>query len=329
MAVTDLTTLWKLAATYMGETANDVIVDATNPSKPIELTFSTIYTEIRKQMLRQVEPLFARRHEDLLEAPYIDANGNSATWTETFQYTYRKPLTALRFLGFARDRYDLGYVADFKMGRLPIYYTTLSSDSNVSTVFTWNDRTTGVWFRDYAHVELYDNRGVPCRFYEKPTSGATGFDWYCKVNRGSAFAATGSTQPLYLPGTGSGFDLDLGQIGLDFSTSPSSVSIQVAQEAQTESQWTDNIHTDIAPTYARGVYLIDVTDPTEWTEEFQMLVANELARRASIVHAKSTKMIKMLNDERALSMTNAVTQDASEDDNLEDNRRSGAERARA
>ena len=64
---------------------------------------------------------------------------------------------------------------------------------------------------------------------------------------------------------------------------------------------------------AIGEFVIDVQNIPAWEDSFSELVAAELARRGAIVHAKSTKLIAKVEQERQLSLNDAVADSWSDD----------------
>ena len=331
-----MTEVWEKAATMMGETASQVIADADNPTKPVELTFDNLYDEVRTAMIKLVEPIFATRYEALREAPTRTPFTHVGDWGVNWSHVYREPADSIKFKGFVRDRYQSGFVTDYVKKLLPIKYTTLVSDSETAGEYVFNTRTSGLWLRspgiNYHHFTLNDEYGLLQEgyVYDDDISGAD-FFWYDartkqpmtnSVNanaRGGSFWPNASTSDMSI-------DVNQTQWYWPTTTYPATLTINIAEDPTSSADWSSNILTDRDEPL--GVYLIDVTDPTNWSEEFLTLVAAEMARRAAGVHAKSTKLIKILTDERILAQSNAITQDAAEDDNLEVNRASTAEQAR-
>lgn len=330
-AIADLTDLWQAAATLMGEVGTHRILNAASPSTPLELTFEDLYTRARLQMLRKVDPLFARRTELLREAPSHDAFGNVLVWNSTWNYTYREPSTSIKFRGFRRDRADFGLVKNFSKAKLPIYYTTAVTTGEASGVYTLPAQVRNM-YRGYAHCEFTDEEMQNFIVVDSPQGDADDHMDFAMENGAAVGVAT--TDWLYHPvdsdaGTGL-FDVTGGDRAWDASpTYPSSLTFNVAYKPTSHDEWSDNIHANFTDSDGvHGVFTIDEDDPSVWTEEFQDLVALELARKAAVVHAKSTKLLRALNNESVLAMSAAITQDTSEDDNLESQIMSSSERAR-
>ena len=337
MGAADVTEVWKKAATMMGETSSQVIVDATTPTKPVELTFDDLYDEIRTSMIKLVSPVFATRYEALREAPTHTPFGYEGDWGVGWNHVYREPADSIKFIGFVRDRYQRGFITDYKKALLPIDYKTLVSDSETAGVYTFNTRTSGLWLRspgkNYHHFTLNDEYGLLQEGYvnDDDVSGAD-FFWYDKKTAGlmtnsvNANARGGSFWPNAAT---SDMSIDVNQTEWYWPTTtyPATLTLNIAEDAESSgADWSSNILTDRDEPI--GVYLKDITDPTEWNDEFLALVTTELARKAAGVHAKSSKLIKLLTDERIVALSNAISQDAAEDDNLEGNRASTAEQAR-
>ena len=116
--------------------------------------------------------------------------------------------------------------------------------------------------------------------------------------------------------------------GWDFGTAtyPSTMTLNIATEPADQTEWTDHIATDLVD--AEAVYLVDVTDPADWPEEFQLTFAAEMARRAALVHAKSTKMVQGLGVLAAEEFSEAIGSLTADDGTIEGGQMSGAEKAR-
>lgn len=326
MAIADLTDLWQAAASAMGETGTQRIVDATTPTYPLELTFDSFYDRIRLEMLRRTAPLFARRYDVMRRAPTHDAFGTALVWSRTWGYVYRVPSTSIKFMGFRRDRGDLGLVQDFVKTKLPIYYTSIASASeSPDGVYAFNAHAYHL-YKGYVYLDFEDTLDRKHTVTDDLSGDLTSHVMQFKMADGSDLGA--NTTSYYYTNEGGGV-LDLnGENQTWSSDAPSQVSLQVAAQPASESQWSENVLCnlyDSAGVY--GVYLVDVTDPSLWSEEFQDLVAAEMARRAAMIHAKSTKKLRELEFEVDRLLTQTVVHDTTEE-NTESHVMSSAERAR-
>jgi len=75
-------------------------------------------------------------------------------------------------------------------------------------------------------------------------------------------------------------------------------------------------------------YLVDVSDILQWPVEFINSVAADLAFQASITHAKSPRLIQILQQKAAMAFSEAVSSLSSDDTVIVGGQRSAAIRAR-
>ena len=93
-----------------------------------------------------------------------------------------------------------------------------------------------------------------------------------------------------------------------------------------EGRWgSKHIYTNVSD--AIGVHVYDIEDVTEWSDAFALHLATEMAYRASKVHAKSSKMVASLNDDRR-EARNDFAAESNEDEGGVRQRYSTAELAR-
>jgi hypothetical protein len=327
VAVTDVLSLWKLAATLMGQTANVDIVSATSPTKPIELTFDQIYDNIRIDALLRIMPEFAKKRDDLRLAPTEFPNGDPVDWLGDWTYAYRSPTDSLKFIGFQRDRYELNLVTNYKRERLPIQY---DQTINVigSPVYSWAERsvTNESWYRGSIFIDFMDEYGLTRRIEGYTLDGDDGSIGFRNAETGDDIAYVAGS--YYPSAADSAFDVVLNAVEWNFPTPtyPVNIYIDYARLPDSESDWSSHLLCNISS--AIGVYLYDVTDPSLWSPHFQTYVATEMALKAAGVHAKSTKVLERLREDRQIALSNAATQEAADDDSLEDQRMSTAEQAR-
>lgn len=309
MAITTKQGLWELAATLMGQAASEVIVDATAPSTPVEVTLDSYYDTLRVALLRSVQPRFAVREKELRKAPTIKSNGDVQTWSERWDYVYQEPLDSLRFLGFRKDYSDLGFINRFTMRALPIQYKSGASTIGTPPIYTWAaDAWGGSIWRGSIWASIVDEAFDEFELRDSALPGGSAFpnefEWV------DSLGSTPSSQTIN-PYDGGGV-ITLGSLAwwpYDWSTPtyPSTVTLNVAIYPTDLSNWTEHIFCDVPD--AVGVYVVDETDPSIWTEEFQILVATELAMKAAVVHAKSSKIIANLREQLAIARSEVVKVD--------------------
>lgn len=328
MAVANVTELWQLAATMMGETGTHVVTDATTPVLPLELTFNALYAQVRTESLKQVSPQFAQESADLRAAPTKRFDGSDSFWIARtrWNYAYTDPLTSIKFLGFENDNPDLGLVTNFRRIPMPIDFVSVTTTGSLGAEF-YLPLFGGYLFQGYMWAEVEDESYV--------THSITDLSYPDDTTYPNTFRFVDENGTLIQPALEYGDYNDSATTTIyiavsdwDWGTAayPSSIVVNAAIEPATRANWSELIFTNHYN--ARGVYLVDVTDPALWTDEFVMLVAATMARRAAVVHSKSEKLISGLNQEYALALSTAIADEASDDDSLAGMEMSSTEKAR-
>lgn len=324
MGVDSKLKLWQLAATMIGNAGGQVVTSVT-AVKPYEVTFDALYDDLRIAAIKQLAPEFARREAELRTAPSITAGGVQRTWTQKWAYVYIKPETSIKFLGFQRDDYSRGLVANFEKKRLPIQYVSVATNGGSGPTYTLTTGFGGYAYRNSIWFRVEDESFVMHEVRDEP-GGSTYVNAYRWLDEDDA-SPTPDTENDYNDSTGNLVpNVDFAAWDWGTTDYPASITVNAGIEAASEADWSEHILCDLAAPI--GVYLIDVEDVTLWSSEFILYLAADLAERASIVHAKSAKIVQLLRDQKLSARSQMVISNNAEDDQLEDRRMSSAERAR-
>lgn len=297
MAIANIKDLWELAATILGGTAAAQIVDSNTdmsaPTTPLELTFTQFYDQVRTMVFEEADWLFARKTKELIPAPTKDWNGTVMNWDPggRWDYAYQKPLDCVRIVGFSRDYPSLAPEDLYEIRRLPVNWTSVTSTGGTPPGYTF-PAFSGYIYEGTVRVLLEDN------LYKNYLAVDT------RVDSGSfenefIFTVNGSSATVpniidYNQSTGGTLRVDFP--GLDWSSSyPANAVIVAGIEAASEDEWDEHIFCQ----HDNAVlsYVAEVADPSVWPRRFQTLVAAELALAAAGVHAKSSKQIKLIQEQ--------------------------------
>ncbi|MFM9878715.1 MAG: hypothetical protein ACKVOG_12835 [Rhodoglobus sp.] len=332
MAIATKTALWKLAATKLGMAPSVHVLDANSPSTALELTFDQLYDNVRIAQLRSGKFDFANRTQTLRLAPTVDFSGNTNYWNDRWPYVYARPIEMLQFLHFADEPPGIGFASDYEMIPLPIAYKLINA--TVAVAYVISSLTSADWlpnymWRNWARGVFIDRDNVKHTVTDKADGPLVStFDWK-DLDTGVALPghvsqsyAGGMTWSLdYQPGVVSGaYDL-VGAVA---------IAIEVAYgspySAQNSQIWSEHIGTSKSD--AVGRYVIDVSDVSMMPVEFQNSVATQMAYEASMVHAKSPRVIQKLEIDAARAFSLAVSSLSSDDWSFEGGGPSRATRAR-
>lgn len=332
MAVTTKTELWKLAATMMGMAPSQHILDANSPSTPLEYTFDTIYDQIRISQIRSGKFPFLRRSQPLRLAPTIDHTGARHQHSDVWDYVYAPPVGMLQFLGFTNEPPALISSSDYQMLPLPIAYkkvnATLAATLIIANVGSAERLPNYIW-REWMRASFVDDDNVHFTIVDEPTSALVNtFDWV-DDEYGNVLPGAGSES--YIGGTDWSVDFEPGVIaGIYNLASAPSLILEVAYGNPyfdtPQVAWSGHIATNRPD--AHGSFVVDVTDIERWPVEFQNSVAAELAYRASIVHAKSPRLIQMLAQGMVIANGHAIASLSGDEGHIEGGGFSRATRAR-
>lgn len=332
-AFTTKAEIWKYAAVLMGENPTTQVPDASNPSTPLELTFNTVYDVIRRKSLQRVKPVWAIEYETLREVPKIAWDGDNYSWDSYgWRYIYRQPIGALAFLGFPADDPLGGFKVPYMMRSLPIRYARSVFDNNSSgniwePTTAWNAH---LW-RDSIYGEWHDDSQARFSIYTNPTSLDDSADQFSLLTA-PLHESTGEEQLISTLFSDTPWDTAAG-VHLDFTVAIAASGYDVSApgrgsvvleyaygnpyERRVNAAGEDNIssrHIYTNEYDAVGVVLMDNNSITDWDDSFAHLVATTLARRAAMVHAKSSKLMQQIQNEYALALNDAVADSWSPDD---------------
>lgn len=318
MAVTNKLTLWQLAAAYMGQTAQSAILNPDSPSTPFERTFASLYDNVRVESLRAIAPEFARRVRALRLAPTIDYQGDAHVWNDRWAYVYAPPTDMIKFLRFADAIPDARENPPYQQIPLPIAYTELTATNQTSFVLTAPIASAmpAYLYRNWIRGEFFDDSLVKHSIIDSPDAADEyGFDW---KDEASGTILPGAVTASYVGTFVWSVDFEPGALAgvYDLAASPTTFSVEIAYGnphtlAEPGVKYTQHIATEVPN--AEAVYVVDVTDPSLWPVEFQSAVAYELAFRASIVHAKSPRLITALEKQAFKAQSLAISSLASDD----------------
>lgn len=333
MAVTDKKGLWELASAYMGQSPALAILAPDSPTTPLEKTFTTFYDSVRTNALRALSPEFAMRVAELKLAPTVDYAGQSHVWNERWSYVYAPPADMLRFLRFSGDipsenrpsphqQIPLPIAYQEKTATLPSAYILAAGAANTNPIPLYRDFAYGVFIDEGLNKRTVKDRAEG--------TGSFGFDWQ---DEATGYVIPGNADLYY--NTQSLWSLDFQNIAVagvyDLTAAPTSLTITFAYGdpyAKTEGLTKNTMHIATEVPDAEAVYIVDVTDPSLWTPEFQDAVAYEMAARAAVIHAKSAKLIQVLERQSAIAMSRAITSLGADDESLEGGGPSRATRSR-
>jgi len=311
----------------MGERGSDKIGDSATvatATKPLERTFASFYDEVRQSALKDAEWDFATKNGVLREAPTTDWYKQSHDWTDRWDYVYQPPADLLHFFRFVDDSPQLGLVTDYARKKLPITYVK-STIAGTSGVYPWTAAAETRIFQGSVLGTIRDESGVDGTFKDTPGSlllGKYAFGLY---------PVGGST--LLMSGNYLSFSTSI-----DVTTTtndefyfagavyPSSITLEYARWADNQEDWTNHILTNRQD--AQAVYAIDVTNPSDWPEEFQLAVAGEMALRGAVVHAKNSRTIQLLDQQALAAKSKAISHLTSDEGSIYGGQLSGAELAR-
>ncbi len=336
MPLLSKTDLWKFAATMMGMSAAQNVLNADSPTTALESTFSVLYDQIRTSQILTGSFDFAMRTRKLRQAPTLDYTGSRQIWTESWDYVYAAPHDSLRFLRW-RDSVprEVSAVPDFQELRLPIQYKRVALVPVLQTLV--GSGVTNAWpggvYIDGVYLSFLDDSLQLHEFTDVPIYGGTyslvglkhvasGFSW----DSGIEYALTATPWEFDLaPFIASG--------KADLAAAPAAgglVDIAYGSGLTTDATTGQAVHlaTNVMPSDAVAVFLTDVTTVSQMPVEFQISLAAELAYRASIVHSKAPRMIQALEREMMRTMSKAVTSLTSDDGHIEGGGPSRATQAR-
>lgn len=335
MSVANVTELWQLAATLMGETGTSRILSSSSLTMPLEFTFNAFYDQVRKTLIKRGAFDFAKKNRVLRQAPTVDYLGKTHGWSNHWTYAYSPPVDQLKFLRFTADIPELGVFHDYLMQRLPIVYRASTADTIVAGVFNYTATPSTFLWRGSIRASFFDEVLDPFTIVDKAV-GPASVEYSFVDSEEDTTDLSDTFVPNYEDGFPASFDLAVGDSAgiFDFGSSawPGSITLEYAtgdpylEPGSAADKWTDHIMTHL--TDAEAVYLVDVTDVTQWPEDFQLAIASEMARRAALVHSKSSKMIQGLARASVISFSDAVATLTSDDGTIEGGQISGAEKAR-
>lgn len=350
MAVTTLTHLWQMAATFMGEKGVNVILDATTPTTPVEITFNAIYDEIRLEHLKRLKPDFAKKSAQMYDAPTrnfdLDETFFARVTNARWKYGYRQPTDSIKFLGFVQDQMDLAgrdtqrksiYRNPWKMINLPVSYLTDDAialaphyDLTLAGLLYIYPGTMRVVIRDPNNGRLHTVGDAPDGTFD--SDGGTNFNLY---PRDDETGVLDTDTPLIVSATDRTYakvnDLIfrftdvLDSAGHDWalSTSPATIDFQYGVQVSPGPEnsgpsegaavsYVPHVFTDLQD--AEAIFLYDSTDITDWSTEFIVSVAHELARRGAMVHTKSPRVVQQLNGEKQRADFMLIDSESENDD---------------
>ena len=336
-SIANKTELWRLAAVIMGETPAKAITDATTPTTPLEKTFDEIYNVVRRKMFLKAKPDWAVQSRVLREAPTVDWAGTVNDWGrhgDAFGYgfVYAPPVGSLDFLGFRRDN-GAGLVKyPYVRKSLPIRYGIMPyTGAAVASVVSPDSAFPAHLYREWMHGSFHDahtDRFIVTDVHR--TDFAKGTFIASKTDQFNATIIDYLMGDVFTPeidyalgGSTATMDWTLviageGQVSAELPVymeyaygNPYAPVIYDGQTEDADSTHSRHIYCDVHD--AIGEFVIDVQNIPTWEDSFSELVAAELARRGAIVHAKSTKLIAKVEQERQLSLNDAVADSWSDD----------------